>query len=58
MLANAREEPIDLPRLAGADAVFLTSSISGRRAAGLALPEPGGYRVRMAASRSHRAHDG
>jgi para-aminobenzoate synthetase/4-amino-4-deoxychorismate lyase len=32
----AREEPIELERLARADAVFLTSSISGRRAARLA----------------------
>jgi para-aminobenzoate synthetase / 4-amino-4-deoxychorismate lyase len=32
----AREEPIELARLARADAVFLTSSISGRRAARLA----------------------
>jgi para-aminobenzoate synthetase/4-amino-4-deoxychorismate lyase len=32
----AREEPIELERLAGADAVFLTSSISLRRAARLA----------------------
>ncbi|HET7050405.1 MAG TPA: bifunctional anthranilate synthase component I family protein/class IV aminotransferase [Solirubrobacteraceae bacterium] len=34
---SAREEPIDLERLARADAVFLTSSISRRRAARLAV---------------------
>jgi para-aminobenzoate synthetase/4-amino-4-deoxychorismate lyase len=32
---SAREEPLDLIRLAGADAIFLTSSISGRHPARL-----------------------
>jgi branched-subunit amino acid aminotransferase/4-amino-4-deoxychorismate lyase len=35
---GAREEPIDLDRLASADAVFLTSSISGRVPARLRRP--------------------
>ena len=41
LLANepgARAEPIELERLASADAVFLTSSISGRRPARLRRP--------------------
>ena len=35
---GAREEPIDLDRLASADCAFLTSSISGRRPACLRRP--------------------
>ena len=35
---GAREEPIDLDRLASADALFLTSSISGRLPARLRRP--------------------
>jgi para-aminobenzoate synthetase/4-amino-4-deoxychorismate lyase len=33
--ATAREEPIDLPRVRDADAIFLTSSIAGRHSARL-----------------------
>jgi para-aminobenzoate synthetase/4-amino-4-deoxychorismate lyase len=39
-LAEAREESFDLDRLAEADAVFLTSSIAGRREAALSGPRP------------------
>jgi para-aminobenzoate synthetase/4-amino-4-deoxychorismate lyase len=47
---HAREEPVEVERLAGADAVFLTSSISGRHPARLARrPPAAGRRASVAA---------